>query len=151
MFDGVHVGLIHSSQPQLVRNAAVDSFRSGATWLLVATDLIGRGMDFLGIHTVINYDLPQSTTDYIHRVGRTGRAGRTGTCFDDIKTVCASKGPCLHMMSCFYRSSFAARLPSCCSRLSVEKSSLCCASDPPTAACHSIIAQLSEFSLVSWY
>ena len=78
MFDGVHAGLIHSCQPQSVRNAAVDSFRSGATWLLVATDLVGRGMDFLGVQTVINYDFPQSTTDYIHRVGRTGRAGRSG-------------------------------------------------------------------------
>lgn len=78
MFDGVHADVIHSSQPQSMRNAAVDKFRSGATWLLIATDLVGRGMDFLGVHTVINYDFPQSTTDYIHRVGRTGRAGRSG-------------------------------------------------------------------------
>lgn len=78
MFDGVHADVIHSSQPQSVRNAAVDKFRSGATWLLIATDLVGRGMDFLGVQTVINYDFPQSTTDYIHRVGRTGRAGRSG-------------------------------------------------------------------------
>ncbi|DBA84948.1 TPA: hypothetical protein ACH3X2_005689 [Trebouxia sp. C0005] len=78
MYDGVHADVIHSSQPQSVRNAAVDRFRSGASWLLVATDLVGRGMDFLGVHTVINYDFPQSTTDYIHRVGRTGRAGRSG-------------------------------------------------------------------------
>ena len=80
MFDGVHADMIHSSQPQSLRNAAVDKFRSGATWLLIATDLVGRGMDFLGVHTVINYDFPQSTTDYIHRVGRTGRAGRSGVC-----------------------------------------------------------------------
>lgn len=79
MYDGVHADVIHSSQPQSVRNAAVDRFRSGASWLLVATDLVGRGMDFLGVHSVINYDFPQSTTDYIHRVGRTGRAGRSGT------------------------------------------------------------------------
>lgn len=83
MYDGVHAGLIHSSQPQSVRNAAVDSFRSGATWLLVATDLVGRGMDFLGVQTVISYDFPQSTTDYIHRVGRTGRAGRSGAVLDE--------------------------------------------------------------------
>ena len=78
MYDGLHADVIHSSQPQSVRNAAVDRFRSGGSWLLVATDLVGRGMDFLGVHTVINYDIPQSTTDYIHRVGRTGRAGRSG-------------------------------------------------------------------------
>ena len=48
--------------------------------MLVATDLIGRGMDFLGVNTVINFDFPHSTTDYIHRIGRTGRAGRSGAC-----------------------------------------------------------------------
>jgi superfamily II DNA/RNA helicase len=46
--------------------------------VLIATDLIGRGMDFLGVQTVINYDFPFSATDYIHRIGRTGRASRTG-------------------------------------------------------------------------
>lgn len=52
--------------------------RSGRTWVLVSTDLIGRGMDFVGVNTVVNYDFPSTTTDYIHRVGRTGRAGHTG-------------------------------------------------------------------------
>ena len=87
MFDGVHADVIHSAQPQSVRNAAVDKFRSGATWLLIATDLVGRGMDFLGVQTVINYDFPQSTTDYIHRVGRTGRAGRSGAPSFQLKSV----------------------------------------------------------------
>lgn len=54
--------------------------RLGRTWVLLATDLIGRGMDFLGVNTVVNFDFPRSTTDYIHRVGRTGRAGRSGGC-----------------------------------------------------------------------
>ncbi len=98
MYDGVHADVIHSSQPQSVRNAAVDRFRSGASWLLVATDLVGRGMDFLGVHTVINYDIPQSTTDYIHRVGRTGRAGRSGQI--NAESMCAlvslNNSPCLH-------------------------------------------------------
>ena len=94
MFDGVHAGLIHSCQPQSVRNAAVDSFRSGATWLLVATDLVGRGMDFLGVQTVINYDFPRSTTDYIHRVGRTGRAGRSGNPCILHNSVCAHFEKC---------------------------------------------------------
>ena len=92
MFDGVHADVIHSSQPQSLRNAAVDKFRSGATWLLIATDVVGRGMDFLGVHTVINYDFPQSTTDYIHRVGRTGRGGRSGV------TCCISL--CIRMLVC---------------------------------------------------
>ena len=46
--------------------------------MLVATDLIGRGMDFIGVNTVVNYDFPHNATDYVHRVGRTGRAGKTG-------------------------------------------------------------------------
>ena len=59
--------------------------RVGRTWVLVATDLIGRGMDFLGVNTVINYDFPNSTTDYIHRIGRSGRYGRKGA---SINLVC---------------------------------------------------------------
>jgi superfamily II DNA/RNA helicase len=54
----------------------------GRTWVLLATDLLGRGMDFPGVHTVVNYDFPRTTSDYVHRVGRTGRAGHTGTGWD---------------------------------------------------------------------
>lgn len=78
LFDGVRVDSIHADQSTAARQAAVDNFRVGHTWMLVATDLIGRGMDFLGVNTVVNFDCPRSTTDYIHRVGRTGRAGREG-------------------------------------------------------------------------
>lgn len=46
--------------------------------MLIATELVARGMDFKGVSLVINYDFPQSTTSYIHRIGRTGRAGRAG-------------------------------------------------------------------------
>ena len=80
MYDGVHVDSIHAEQSHAARTAAVDNFRLGRTWLLVATDLIGRGMDFIGVKTVVNYDFPASTADYIHRVGRTGRAGNEGVC-----------------------------------------------------------------------
>ncbi len=60
------------------RDACVTKRRAGRTWVLVATDLVGRGMDFVGVRTVVNYDFPSSTADYIHRVGRTGRAAQTG-------------------------------------------------------------------------
>ncbi|KAG2440629.1 hypothetical protein HYH02_010208 [Chlamydomonas schloesseri] len=78
LYDGVHVDSITAGQPQAARNAAIDNFRAGKTWVLIATDLIGRGMDFVGINTVINYDFPRTTADYVHRIGRTGRAGHTG-------------------------------------------------------------------------
>lgn len=51
------------------RASAVDNFRSGKTWVLIATDVISRGMDFKGINCVINYDFPDSAAAYIHRIG----------------------------------------------------------------------------------
>ncbi|KAJ4870270.1 DEAD-box ATP-dependent RNA helicase 57 [Raphanus sativus] len=72
------VGVIHSDLPAGERENAVDSFRAGETWVLIATDVIARGMDFKGINCVINYDFPDSASAYIHRIGRSGRAGRSG-------------------------------------------------------------------------
>ena len=56
----------------------MSKFRTGQVWVLIATELVARGMDFKGVSLVINYDFPQTTTSYIHRIGRTGRAGRAG-------------------------------------------------------------------------
>lgn len=67
MYESVHVDSIHADQSQAARSAAVTSFRKGTTWVLIATDLLARGMDFLGVQTVINYDFPNTKTDYIHR------------------------------------------------------------------------------------
>ena len=53
-------------------------FRTGEAWVLIATDVAARGLDFKGVNMVINYDLPTSPVSYIHRIGRTGRAGRRG-------------------------------------------------------------------------
>jgi ATP-dependent RNA helicase DDX52/ROK1 len=72
LYDGMHVDSISGDQPNAARAAAVENFRAVKTWVLIATDLIGRGMDFAAVNTVINYDFPVTTTDYIHRVGRTG-------------------------------------------------------------------------------
>lgn len=66
-FERIHCDFLSADQSQAARAAAVDSFRSGKTWMLIATDLIARGMDFLGVHTVVNYDFPGTKTDYIHR------------------------------------------------------------------------------------
>uniref|UniRef100_A0A8R1HLI8 RNA helicase n=1 Tax=Caenorhabditis japonica TaxID=281687 RepID=A0A8R1HLI8_CAEJA len=53
-------------------------FRDGEIWVLVCTELLGRGLDLSDVGLVINYDLPTSIVSYIHRVGRTGRAGNSG-------------------------------------------------------------------------
>lgn len=60
------------------RDKAIKHFRLGYVWVLICTDLMARGIDFLGVNMVINYDFPQSMVAYIHRVGRTGRAGEAG-------------------------------------------------------------------------
>lgn len=69
---------IHSDRTLAQRRAALEGFRSGAYRILVATDIAARGIDVRDIELVVNYDLPQSPEDYIHRIGRTGRAGAKG-------------------------------------------------------------------------
>ncbi|ESW29568.1 hypothetical protein PHAVU_002G080600 [Phaseolus vulgaris] len=77
-FDNIRVDVIHSDLSQQERENAVDNFRAGKTWVLIATDVVARGMDFKGVNCVINYDFPDSASAYVHRIGRSGRAGRTG-------------------------------------------------------------------------
>ncbi|XP_020576568.1 DEAD-box ATP-dependent RNA helicase 57 isoform X2 [Phalaenopsis equestris] len=77
-FDDIKADVIHADLTQEQREDAVDNFRAGKTWVLIATDVIARGMDFKGINCVINYDFPESAASYIHRIGRSGRAGRCG-------------------------------------------------------------------------
>lgn len=70
--------VIHADHTQQQRDDAVKAFREGKTWVLICTELISRGIDFLGVNLVINFDFPQSAISYIHRIGRTGRASRRG-------------------------------------------------------------------------
>lgn len=70
---------LHSDRSQSQRNAALASFRSGRARVLVATDVAARGIDVDNISFVINYEVPMTVEDYIHRVGRTARAGRGGS------------------------------------------------------------------------
>lgn len=60
------------------REQALRSFKSGATPILVATDVAARGLDIPHVAHVVNFDLPNDIDDYVHRIGRTGRAGKTG-------------------------------------------------------------------------
>jgi ATP-dependent RNA helicase RhlE len=69
---------IHSNRSLSQRIAALDGFKIGKFRVLVATDIAARGIDVTGIELVINYDLPATAEDYVHRIGRTGRAGLTG-------------------------------------------------------------------------
>ncbi len=75
---GYRVESMHSDKTQAQRQQALDRFIKGKIDILVATDVLARGIDISQVERVINYDLPESPEDYIHRIGRTGRAGESG-------------------------------------------------------------------------
>jgi ATP-dependent RNA helicase RhlE len=76
--DHIQADAIHGDKTQAEREAALADFKSGKTAVLVATDVASRGLDIEGLPQVINFDVPHSPEDYVHRIGRTGRAGLTG-------------------------------------------------------------------------
>lgn len=100
LFDGINADCIHADRTAHERDEIVQGFAEGRIWCLIATDVMGRGVDFKGVKLVINYDFPQSSGSYIHRIGefwshplasrirtlmpaytplgRTGRAGKEG-------------------------------------------------------------------------
>ena len=75
---GHRARFIHGDLHQSKRNRIVDDLRKGKCDILVATDVVARGIDVPGIAQVINFDLPRQLEDYVHRIGRSGRAGRSG-------------------------------------------------------------------------
>lgn len=72
------IAVLHSDLSDTARNNVMTRFRKGDIWVLITTDLLSRGVDFKGINGVVNFDFPNSSAAYVHRVGRTGRAGRQG-------------------------------------------------------------------------
>ena len=78
---GLKVDVMHADRPQKARARALERFRSGAIQILVATDVMSRGIDIQGIDAVINFDVPLDPEDYVHRIGRTGRAGAAGQAY----------------------------------------------------------------------
>ena len=76
--DGLNAGAIHGDKSQQERLKTLDEFKAGSIAVLVATDVAARGLDIAELPAVINYDLPYSPEDYVHRIGRTGRAGASG-------------------------------------------------------------------------
>jgi ATP-dependent RNA helicase RhlE len=84
------VAVLHSNRSQNERLEALEGFRNGKYEVMVATDIASRGIDVAGISHVINYDVPQHTEDYVHRIGRTGRAQAVGDAFT---LMTAEEGP----------------------------------------------------------
>lgn len=72
---------IHGDKSQIERDAVLTEFRNGATSILIATDVAARGLDVEDVKFVINFDYPNSSEDYIHRIGRTGRCQQSGTAY----------------------------------------------------------------------
>ena len=74
----VKVDVMHADRTQKERERALERFREGKVQVLVATDVMSRGIDVAGVDAVVNFDVPVDPEDYVHRIGRTGRAGATG-------------------------------------------------------------------------
>ena len=75
---GIAAVAVHGNKSQNARTRALDSFKSGDAWVLVATDIAARGIDIDGVSHVINFELPHEPESYVHRIGRTARAGASG-------------------------------------------------------------------------
>jgi ATP-dependent RNA helicase DeaD len=80
---------IHGDLPQTTRNRVMKEFREAQITVLVATDVVGRGIDVSNISHVINFDIPDDPENYLHRIGRTGRMGRDGLAYT---FVCPDQG-----------------------------------------------------------
>ena len=76
--NGLEALSLHGDLSQGARSEVLRDFKNGEIQVLVATDLAARGLDIVRLPVVLNYDLPRSPADYIHRIGRTGRAGEKG-------------------------------------------------------------------------
>ncbi|HUT68227.1 MAG TPA: DEAD/DEAH box helicase [Dehalococcoidales bacterium] len=88
---GYRVTSLQGNLSQNQRQAALTGFRNGSIKVLVATDIAARGIDVLSISHVINYDMPESTDDYIHRIGRTGRVDKNGDALTFVTSADADK------------------------------------------------------------
>ena len=76
---GLSVRALHCDLPQTERNRVLEDFKAGRIQFLVATNVAARGLDIRDVTHVLNYDMPDTPEEYVHRIGRTGRAGKAGT------------------------------------------------------------------------
>lgn len=79
--NGCSVASLHGDKSQILRNKAVEDFKTNKACILIATDIAARGIDISKVDAVINFDLPSIPETYVHRIGRTGRAGKSGIAF----------------------------------------------------------------------
>jgi ATP-dependent RNA helicase RhlE len=86
--DGITSMAIHGNKSQSARTKALADFKAGKLTALVATDIAARGIDIDQLPHVVNYDLPNVSEDYVHRIGRTGRAGSNGVA---VSLVCVDE------------------------------------------------------------
>ena len=90
--DGINAAAIHGNKSQPQRIRALREFKQNKVAILVATDIAARGLDIDALPHVVNYELPMVASDYVHRIGRTGRAGTDG---DALSLVCVDEQPLL--------------------------------------------------------
>ena len=104
---GIRAAAIHGNKSQGQRVRALDDFKSGRVDLLVATDIAARGIDIESLPHVVNYELPMVPSDYVHRIGRTGRAGVDGQA---ISLVCVDEGQLLREIQALLRRTLPAEV-----------------------------------------
>jgi len=90
--DGLSAAAMHGNKSQGARTRALRNFKKGIVRVLVATDIASRGLDIDQLPHVVNFELPSTPEDYVHRIGRTGRAGKEGeavslVCVDELKLL----------------------------------------------------------------
>jgi ATP-dependent RNA helicase DDX3X len=88
--EGYHASSIHGDRSQHERESALAQFRNGRCPILVATDVAARGLDIPNVLDVVNFDMPNTIDDYVHRIGRTGRAGNTGNAWSFVNNSARS-------------------------------------------------------------
>ena len=75
---GIETEAIHSNKSQAARQKALNAFKNGDIKILIATDIAARGIDVEAVSHIVNFDMPSTPEDYVHRIGRTARAGASG-------------------------------------------------------------------------
>ncbi|RMU80134.1 ATP-dependent RNA helicase SrmB [Pseudomonas syringae pv. aptata] len=99
--------VLHGDKDQKDRKAAIDRLKQGGAKIMVATDVAARGLDVEGLDMVINFDMPRSGDDYVHRVGRTGRAGSDGLA---ISLICHGDWNLMSSVERYLKQSFERRV-----------------------------------------